>query len=277
MLLSNCEYILLRLIRKFLFPNKFRLWFGRYIPYYGENQGVVSPTPIVDSYFKYCSKIGVRILNKTVLEIGVGATNGTGYEIIARHDGGYYWCYEPFESLNANLDKIFLSEISKHFHKSEISLKDKVERVRNIEELKPKSIDLIFSNAVLEHVTDLPNLIAKLHRVLKDDGAMIHLVDYGDHFRKYPYHFLQFSEKIWNLFLNPGDLPRYRLYHHLEICEQNGFLVTVIEKKSDYVAFSKIKNHIHNEFRRLHGNNDLLAVNFAVIAARKSEIAKISM
>ena len=35
---------------------------------------------------------------------------------------------------------------------------------------------------------------------------MLHVVDYRDHFFKYPLHFLQFSQNTWRRFLNPGRL-----------------------------------------------------------------------
>ena len=87
-LLSDFEYMLLCIIRRFLLTNSFLLRFGRHIPYYEVNQGQVSPVPIVDSYFKYCSKIGITLSNQPILEVGTGTANGTGYEIIGRMGGG---------------------------------------------------------------------------------------------------------------------------------------------------------------------------------------------
>lgn len=266
-LLSNFEYILLRLVRRFLFTEAFLLRFGRYIPYYKANQGQISPVPIVDSYFKYSRKMDISLLNQAMLEIGTGATNATGYEIMARLGGGHYWGYEPIVALDDNLDRKILMEVAKRFYKSEMSLNNKVYRLRNIKKIKTKSINMVFSNSVLEHVTDLSSLLFELHRVLRDDGCMIHLVDYRDHFFKYPYHFLQFSEKVWNSFLNPGDLPRYQLCDHLEAFNQNGFSVTTIEKKCDDEAYSKIKDKIHPKFQ--HGDKDVAEITFAVLAVKK--------
>jgi len=43
------------------------------------------------------------------------------------------------------------------------------------------SVDVVLSNSVLEHVTDLKSSMSQLHRVLADDGLCIHTVDYSDH------------------------------------------------------------------------------------------------
>jgi ubiquinone/menaquinone biosynthesis C-methylase UbiE len=41
---------------------------------------------------------------------------------------------------------------------------------------RSESVDLIFSSNVLEHVTDLPGLLADMRRVLKKDGIAIHIL-----------------------------------------------------------------------------------------------------
>ncbi len=43
------------------------------------------------------------------------------------------------------------------------------------------SIDLIYSQAVLEHVTDMTGVYEAMHRWLKPDGVMSHQIDYRCH------------------------------------------------------------------------------------------------
>jgi SAM-dependent methyltransferase len=49
--------------------------------------------------------------------------------------------------------------------------------------LPAQSIDLVVSRSVLEHVRrgDLEHLLAELHRVLRPEGRMIHVIDLRDH------------------------------------------------------------------------------------------------
>ncbi|MBI5360779.1 MAG: methyltransferase domain-containing protein [Planctomycetes bacterium] len=214
------------------------------MPYYAPSQNELNPAPVIDKYIEYCEAAGVSAAGRNILEIGTGATNSTGYEITARLRCSY-WGYEPFEKFNEKLDCAMFNCVKTRYPDAE---KGRVIRTTTLDTMPEKSIDVIFSNSVLEHVTDTNALIAGLKRVLKPGGRMLHAVDYRDHFFKYPFHFLQFSRRTWDRWLNPGDLPRHRISDHMELFRKNGFSVEVIQKKNDYPAFTAIKKKIHPEF-----------------------------
>lgn len=75
--------------------------------------------------------------------------------------------------------------------------------------LPDASIDLVFSNSVLEHVP-APVLAAMFHetfRILKPNAATLHSVNCGDHYAYFDktisqLHYLQFSEAQWRLWNN---------------------------------------------------------------------------
>lgn len=67
-------------------------------------------------------------------------------------------------------------------------------------DLPARSIDLVFSNVVLEHVplTDVHRLFGEARRILRPNGYMVHLIDPSDHFSHgdssiSPVNFLRFS------------------------------------------------------------------------------------
>jgi SAM-dependent methyltransferase len=223
----------------------------------------------VDSYLAYCGRIKIDPFGITILEIGPGSTNSTGYEIVARIEGDYigydpYCCFDP-----ENDRKIFL-EILERYELPADNLALKVSRISNMKQLKNQSVDLILSYSVLEHVKELPELFGELKRVLKKDGHMIHFVDYRDHFFKYPLHFLQFSDKTWDMLFNPGDLPRYRLDDHLTLFHDYGFFIEVLDKEFDHYEYEKIKNHIFRRFKDYH--EERVSVLKAALIARHSGI-----
>ena len=243
-LISNIEYITLRILRKFIVKERFINKYKKFIPYYLPSQNELSPSPIVDKYWGYCNLKNVSLLSKNILEIGNGSTNSTGYEIVGRWNA-YYYGYEPFAELNIALDRKLYEDIKMKYKTLK---KNNIMRIKNLEDIQSNSIDLILSNSVLEHVNNIDSLFVSLKRILKDDGCMIHIVDYRDHFFKYPFHFFQFSERAWNSFLNPGDLPRWRIFHHINFFKKYGFIVDIICQEYDEQSFSFIEKKLHTDF-----------------------------
>ena len=82
------------------------------------------------------------------------------------------------------------------------------------------SVDMVFSNSVLEHVP--PNVITALYaesrRILAPGGLMFHSVNCGDHYayvdrRLHQLHYLQYSSLAWS-FWNNAFLYQNRLRAH---------------------------------------------------------------
>ena len=101
---------------------------------------------------------------------------------------------------------------------------------------------------VMEHVNDIEGLMIQIDRIIKPNGIMFHNVDYRDHFFSYPYNFLLFSKKVWELLLNPGDLPRWRINDHIELFERHNYLTEILHQEVLNDEFEKIKYKIHKEF-----------------------------
>jgi SAM-dependent methyltransferase len=143
-----------------------------------------------------------------------------------------------------------------------------VDRVRNLDALETASVDLIVSNSVLEHVADPADCFRQCHRVLAPGGAMLHRVDYRDHFFKYPFHFLTFSQTTWDNFLSPGDLPRHRLDDHLAALSRAGFTAEVLEREADPEGLAAVAPFLAPEFASR--DPGVLATTTASIVCRKS-------
>ena len=93
------------------------------------------------------------------------------------------------------------------------------------------SIDLVFSNSVLEHVT--PEVIAPIyreaHRLLSDDGLMFHSVNCGDHYayvdsRINQLHYLRYSDAQWRFWNNDFLYQnRLRAHHFVDVASDFDF------------------------------------------------------
>ncbi|MCE7860008.1 MAG: hypothetical protein DYG86_09510 [Chloroflexi bacterium CFX2] len=99
-------------------------------------------------------------------------------------------------------------------------------------------------------------------------GIHLHFVDLRDHFFKYPFEMLKYSEKTWRNFLNPtSNLNRYRLNDYKRVFEANFVKVeiTVLERLME--EFRKAKDKIHAEFKT--GKDDVDAITLIHVIARE--------
>ncbi len=99
----------------------------------------------------------------------------------------------------------------------------------------PNTIDVVFSNSVLEHVPGvaIEAIYAEAMRILKPGGIMFHSVNCGDHYAYtdrsiHQLHYLQFSDREWarwnNAFLYQN---RLRAKDFTDMARDAGFTIEV--------------------------------------------------
>jgi len=262
MLRSNLEYIPLRLLRRFVFRGSLLQKLASITPYYEVSRNEVSSDPIVAEYARHLAIAGATLQGTDILEVGSGRTNSVG-RALARAGARQVTCYEPHAGFDAAGDARLLAASGPGAE----SLAVQVVRVTSLAQVADASVDLVLSSSVLEHVRDLRSLMNEVKRVLRPSGAMLHLVDYRDHFFKYPFHFLQFSGRVWDRFLDPGDLPRWRLSGQVRVLEEAGFRVEVLARDCDAAGFAKVAPHLASDF---DAADPEIAVTHAALFARSA-------
>ena len=104
----------------------------------------------------------------------------------------------------------------------------------NTDVIEYGSVDLIFSQAVLEHVDELPLTYERMHKWLKASGVMSHTIDFRCHrtARDWNGHWT-YSDLMWKLIR--GRLPylinRAPYSRHVELMNSSGFKI-VNERKT---------------------------------------------
>jgi len=127
-------------------------------------------------------------------------------------------------------------------------------------------VDMVLSNSVLEHVDDLSGAVADLARVTAPGGQHFHFIDLRDHFFKYPFEMLCYSERAWQRFLNPGsNLNRLRVWDYERIFSSRFARVTVQVRYSELPVFRATRSRIRPEF--LSGDEDRDAVTQILLRA----------
>jgi SAM-dependent methyltransferase len=259
------EYIPLRLIRRHVLSDRLLRKIGPVVPYYRPGVGEVDPAAIVDKYIALAGRLRCTFAGKRLLELGPGSTNSTVYELAARGCGRAA-AFEPYAGFNEKADREMLLSTCKRNAVSAEVVVSKTSRIHDLAAVRDGTVDAVLSHSVLEHVADPPSLFRMLLRKLAHGGVMLHIVDYRDHFFKYPYHMLLFSKKTWRRWLDPGDLPGWRFGDHLRMLEEAGFTAAGEEIERNDRDFEKIKRFISRDYDR---NDPTLAICGCAFVARK--------
>ncbi|HEX5943033.1 MAG TPA: hypothetical protein VFY66_12190, partial [Anaerolineales bacterium] len=102
----------------------------------------------------------------------------------------------------------------------------------------------------------------------KPDGIQLHYVDLRDHFFKYPFEMLCFSEGAWRRWLNPSsNHNRYRLWDYRRVFESCFEYVEIEVLSREEEAFRKVLPHLRPEF--VSGNMEEDAVGTIQVVASK--------
>ncbi len=178
-------------------------------------------------------KLGVSIEGSSILEIGSGWFPTIA--ILLVRDGAKNI---TTSDLNVHMDDITFRELASHLKErfpDDNFIQDLTDFASlPIEYLAPfcasdlsdKSLDIIISNMVLEHIpkTDMYNLFSSLRPKSSDNGIMVHLVDHSDHFEHYDkslsrINFLTWNEEkhaLINYLIRDGEnRMRHNEYHRL--------------------------------------------------------------
>lgn len=98
----------------------------------------------------------------------------------------------------------------------------------------PMSVCHIFSQAVLEHVDDLPGVYAACHTWLAGDGSMSHQIDFKSHgtARVWNGHWA-YPSRVWRLLRGrrPYLLNREPCGTHLRLLRETGFEILAVERQ----------------------------------------------
>jgi SAM-dependent methyltransferase len=125
--------------------------------------------------------------------------------------------------------------------------------------LPDASVDVVFSNSVLEHVTQeaLDGLMLETRRILRPGGLAVHSVNCGDHYAYFdasvsPINYLRYTESQWRLWNNELQYQnRLRANDFLASAERAGLeLVLNMQRPRAELLATFEPSSIAPEFRR---------------------------
>ncbi|MBI5839960.1 MAG: hypothetical protein HZB19_07635 [Chloroflexi bacterium] len=251
----NIRYLFLRVIRHFM-PEKLTRFLlkRRFIIRPGLESS--DPSAAVDRYVEALSQNGRTIHGKRVLVFGYGGRFAVGVGLLRRGAAHVVLC-DHIESLDDERNMQLIPEYEDYLSVVDGQAVPRPEFVTLIHgdireasiQKDIKSVDCVLSTSVYEHLGDVEGITCALAQLTGPEGFHLHFVDLRDHYFKYPFEMLKFSEKIWKTFLNPtSNLNRCRVNNYGKIFENN-FRETRIEVlERDEASFAKAQSHIRAEF-----------------------------
>ncbi len=268
------DYLLLRFLRRRLPAGLVRALLRRGL---GLQPGLETRAPLeaVARYEAVLQEYGHDWQGRRVFILGYGGYLGVAVEILRRGAAHVAVC-DPYARLdprrNAHLAQqpayaAYFQPRSAHPRPEVITVyHEDVRRLAAQGRLSPA--DLVLSNSVYEHLDDVEGITAALARLTRPTGVNVHFIDLRDHFFRYPFEMLTFSEQTWRRWLNPtSNLNRLRLPDYARVFRAHFAQVNIQVLARDLAAFRKVKPRIRPEF--LTGDDEVDAVTHIVVVAQK--------
>lgn len=270
----NPRYLLLRLIRHFLPEGLARFLLKRR---WIIKPGLESTDPFAASarYVETLSAKGVSIEGKRALVFGYGGRFAVGVDLLKRGAAHVVLC-DHFVLLDTERNRELLPAYEMYLKEEKDDVQPRGEFITLLHgDIREESIqkqiaqvDVILSTSVFEHLDDVPGITKALAKLTAPNGIHLHFVDLRDHFFKYPFEMLKFSESVWKNFLNPtSNLNRYRLNDYKRVFESNFVKVELAVLERLMEEFHKAKDKIRAEFKT--GKDDVDAVTLLHVIARE--------
>ncbi len=268
----NIRYIIPRLVRHFMPESVARFLLKQRLII---RPGLESSDPLaaVNQYVNILSSRDRSIQGKRVIVFGYGGRFAVGVELLRQGASHVVLC-DHFVLIDKERNFELLPDYSDYLAIDNGVVKPKPEFITllhgDIREEKIQAqiaeVDFVLSTSVFEHLDDVGGITAALSKLTAIHGFQLHFVDLRDHYFKYPFEMLKFSEKAWKNFLNPtSNLNRFRLPDYRKIFEKCFDKVDIVVTKRNEAEFQLAHRRIRPEF--LTGDDSVDSVGLIYIIA----------
>ena len=267
---TDFKYVLLRVIRKLIPDNISQFLLHRNI-ILKPGFETFCPQYSLNLYTEELNKYGKTFKNSIVVDFGYG-----GYfcnaALFLTEGARHVYLIDKYAKPDHNKNIMLVKDYSQYFHAEGQQCIPDPKYITVIDDdiidcCDDIKADIVLSSSVFEHIftEELERVIHSLMKITNPDGINIHFIDIRDHYFKYPFHMLCYSEKTWKRFLNPkGNLNRLRLPDYnkafSKYFENIGYN---IERNKE--ELNKIKYKIKKDF--LTGNDETDSVMTFIISA----------
>jgi hypothetical protein len=214
------------------------------------------PLAAVDQYTKALAQYGKSIKDQRVLVFGYGGRFAVGVELLKQGAAHVVLC-DHFVLLDQERNLELLPKYDDYLQVENGEVMPRPEHITLLHgdirdarlQAEIPAVDLVLSTSVYEHLDDVNGITHALSKLTAQHGAQIHFVDLRDHYFKYPFAMLAYSESVWRNFLNPtSNLNRYRLPSYQGIFEKYFGQVKINVLARQENEFTQMRHRIRSEF-----------------------------
>lgn len=248
----NLRYLSLRLIRHFMPEGLARfLLRKRWIIQPGLESS--DPGIAAERYMNVLTDKGFTISGRQVLVFGYGGRFAIGVELLKR-GAAHVVLSDHLISLDHGRNRQLLPHYADYLLEDGGRVRPRPEfitlvhgDIRSAEvwgRLAP--VDCVLSNSVYEHIEDVEGVTRALAGLTRPNGVQLHFVDLRDHYFKYPFEMLAYSERVWKSLLNPTSnlnrlrMPDYRMEFERYFGEVDILVLERLEKEF-HAVYSRIR------------------------------------
>jgi hypothetical protein len=214
------------------------------------------PLAAVEEYIEGLAAYGKSIQGKRILVFGYGGRFAVGVELLKRGASHVVLC-DHFVLLDSERNRELLSIYSKYLLNEGEAIQPRPEYITLVHgdireagvQAQVQAVDLVLSTSVYEHLDDVDGITHALSVLTSTDGVHLHFVDLRDHYFKYPFEMLKYSDRTWRSLLNPtSNLNRLRLGDYRSIFQKyfDSVDIFVIGREQD--RFQEALPDIRQEF-----------------------------
>jgi hypothetical protein len=251
----NLAYLLPRLVRHFMPDTVVRMLLRRGLII---KPGAETRTPAqaVERYLADLDQFGVDWRSKTVLILGYGGRFDVACRLL-QHGVGHVTLVEKTAFPTGNDNRSLLPEFGDYLFVDGGQIKPQPAFIsllhHDIRSLASGGLvqpaDILLSVSVFEHLDDVEGIIRALARLTAPGGVNLHYIDLRDHFFKYPFEMLCYSQTAWQRWLDPtSHLNRLRLPDYERLLKRHFSQVSIEITARDPVAFNAARPRIHPAF-----------------------------